>query len=63
MAIMTPIFVNTLIERKPAPNIVSLPIIRPVKNRKQTKVLLILNDENEKDPIYRKSNRSYVEAT
>jgi len=42
---------------------VSFPIIRPVKNRKQTKVLLILNDENEKDPIYRKSNRSYVEAT
>ena len=43
---------------------VSFPKVRPVKNRKQGKVLLILNGrKNEKDPIYRDSNCNHVEAT
>ena len=44
--------------------VVSFPKVRPVKNRKQGKVLLILNGrKNEKDPIYRDSNCNHVEAT
>ena len=48
---------------KPAPH-VSLPEVRPVKSRKQNKVLLILNGrKHEKDPIYRNTDCSHVEAT
>lgn len=42
---------------------VCLPKIRPVKSRKQNKVLLILNGRKyEKDPIYRNTDCSYVET-